>query len=161
MLSIIQETSEGLWYFICCNLTTFTTSASSLDNSEVTIVFDHCDVPNSTKNQERSHCVAESLFVHVILVNRTVPHYQNVLKNLSNKASLAFFICTYLTEHVPTKLKDGQVVALAWAFADCQRVLIIASHNYHWCASIVLVLRTRFLIIPYICLNQVIASSSM
>ncbi len=85
----------------------------------VTIIFDHCDMPNFISRRDR--CGVNSFVSYV----RVVPHCQNFMKNSNNKASLTLFTCNFLIETTPGVLDAGNVLTLVGEFADGQGSIII------------------------------------
>jgi hypothetical protein len=74
---------------------------SSIDISQVTIIFDRYDHAFSIKSDERSRGgVTNSVAMHDIQGSRQVPNYRQFLKNSGNKADLANFICQHVCENV-------------------------------------------------------------
>ena len=80
----------------------------SLKIASVTLVFDQYDNENSIEMMEREWCTSrEAGPKYAIQGGRQVHNYQKFLRNSTNKAALAEFLCNYLTEKAPSILKDG------------------------------------------------------
>ena len=90
---------------------------------KIASVFDSYDYENSIKLMERErHTSGEAGPKYAIQGECQVPNYRKFLRNSTNKAVLAEFLCNYLTEKGPSVLKDGQSIALAGGFNDGQIV---------------------------------------
>ena len=96
----------------------------------VTMVFDRYDSKNSIKTDERQRrgsAIPQNMSTHHIIGSRTVPHYRQYLKVVSNKADLVLFVSNYILDKARNRLPEGTSIVMAGGFRDAETVIKVTA----------------------------------
>lgn len=90
----------------------------NLSIQAIALGFDRYDNQHSIKQMERIRRGDEIGATYIIKGSRSAPSYRRFMRNSSNKAALAAFICNFLVSKSPELLADDQQIILAGGFVD-------------------------------------------